>query len=89
VRVSVNSTPPIKLKSAALHYTKDGGPRSKREWITVPASISSDTIETNSAVVTQVNEVTAPKPPADANTWYLSVTDERDAMISTEVVLKP
>jgi PhoPQ-activated pathogenicity-related protein len=89
VKVTVNSTPPTKLKSAALHYTTDGGLRSKRAWITVPASISSDTIETNNAIVTQVNEVTAPKPPTNANTWYLSVTDERHAMISTEVVLKP
>lgn len=89
VKVTVNSTPPTKLKSAALHYTTDGGLRSKRAWITVPASISSDTTESNSAVVTQVNEISAPKPPANANTWYLSVTDERDAMVSTEIVLKP
>lgn len=85
VKVVVNSTPPTKLKSAALNYTKDNGLRSKREWITVPASISSDTTESNNAVVTQVNEIAVPKPPAEANTWYLSVTDNRDAMVSTVV----
>ncbi|MFO1483772.1 MAG: PhoPQ-activated protein PqaA family protein [Verrucomicrobiaceae bacterium] len=87
VKVTVNSAPPAKLKSAALHYTTDGGLRSKREWITVPASISSNTTESNSAVVTQVNEVTAPKPPAEANTWFINVIDERDAMVSTPVQL--
>ncbi|MDP1586404.1 MAG: PhoPQ-activated protein PqaA family protein [Prosthecobacter sp.] len=89
VKVTVNSTPPTKLKSAALHYTTDGGLRSKRAWITVPASISSDTTEPNSAIVTQVNEISAPKPPANANTWYLSVTDEHDAMVSTVVEFVP
>jgi hypothetical protein len=29
--------------------------------------------------------ITAPKPPANANTWYLTITDERDAMVSTTV----
>jgi hypothetical protein len=84
----VNSRPPIKLKSAALHYSKDDGLRSKREWVTVPASIFDNNTSTNDAIV-NIYEITAPKPPAEANTWYLSVTDERDAMVSTPVVLKP
>ena len=40
--------------------------------MTVPATIDGTTIS-------------APKPPADANTWYLAITDERDAMVSTVV----
>jgi dienelactone hydrolase len=60
------------LKGAALHYTTDTGLRSKREWKSIPATIAG-------------NIITAPKPPADANTWYLSVTDIRDAMVSTAV----
>ncbi|MCE2695701.1 MAG: acetylxylan esterase [Verrucomicrobiaceae bacterium] len=88
VRVIVNSRPPIKLKSAALHYSKDDGLRSKREWVTVPASIFDINASINDAII-KVYEITAPKPPAEANTWYLSVTDERDAMVSTKVVLKP
>ena len=72
--VRVACTAVTALKSAALHYTRDTGLRSKREWITVPATLNGTTI-------------TAPKPPAEANTWYVSVTDERDAMVSTEVIL--
>ena len=64
------------LKQAQLHYTADSGLRSKREWVTVSATIAGD-------------EISAPKPPSDANTWFLSVTDERGAMVSTEVVLNP
>jgi hypothetical protein len=60
------------LKKAELNYTTDSGLRSKREWTTVPATISGNTI-------------TAPKPPANANTWYLTITDDRDAMVSTTV----
>ena len=64
------------LKQAQLHYTSDLGARSKRKWISLPATISG-------------GKITAPKPPAEANTWFLSVTDERGAMVSTEVVLNP
>jgi dienelactone hydrolase len=64
------------LKQAQLHYTADSGLRSKREWVTVTATIAGE-------------EISAPKPPSDANTWFLSVTDERGAMVSTEVVLNP
>lgn len=64
------------LKSAQLHYTTDTGPRSKRDWVTVPATIVGHTL-------------TAPKPPADANTWFLTVTDERDALVSTPVEITP
>lgn len=60
------------LKKAELNYTTDTGLRSKREWKSMPATISGNTI-------------TAPKPPADANTWFITVTDERDAMVSTVV----
>ncbi len=60
------------LKSAALYYTTETGLRSARKWITVPATLAGTTIS-------------APAPPAEANTWYLTVTDERDAMVSTVV----
>ena len=60
------------LKKAELNYTADTGLRSKRKWTTVVATITGNTI-------------TAPKPPAEANTWFVSITDERDAMVTTEV----
>jgi PhoPQ-activated pathogenicity-related protein len=64
------------LKSAAMNYTIDAGPRSKRKWITTPATINGDV-------------VTAPKPPAEANTWFISITDERGAMVTTAVKILP
>ena len=63
------------LKKAELNYTTDMGLRSKRKWITIPATING-------------NAITAPKPAAEANTWFITITDERDAMVSTEVVLE-
>ena len=71
-QVSVTYTARVALKEAALHFTTDTGLRSKRAWQSVPATIGSDS-------------VTAPKPPADANTWFLSLTDERGAMVTTPV----
>jgi len=73
VMVSVQSQ--TTLKKAELHFTTDAGPRSKRTWKSLPAS-------------TAGFGITAPKPPAEANTWFIAVTDERGAMVSTEVVVK-
>jgi dienelactone hydrolase len=70
VRVPFASAVP--LKSAALHFTTDTGLRSKRTWKNLPAQIERD-------------HIVAPKPPAEANTWFVSLTDERDAMVTTDV----
>jgi dienelactone hydrolase len=64
------------LKKAELNYTTDTGLRSKRAWKSIPATITGHVI-------------TAPKPPTDANTWFITVTDERGAMVSTVVELTP
>lgn len=74
VVLSVASKTP--LKEARLHYTVDSGVRSKREWVTVSAAIQGD-------------EISGPKPPSEANTWFVSITDMRGAMVSTEVVFNP
>ncbi|MCS7468784.1 hypothetical protein NZK35_19200 [Stieleria sp. ICT_E10.1] len=70
VRLSYTSAVP--LKSAQLHDTTDTGLRSKRDWQSLSAEIASD-------------EVTAPRPPASANTWFIALTDQRDAMVTTPV----
>ncbi|HSH93156.1 MAG TPA: prolyl oligopeptidase family serine peptidase [Roseimicrobium sp.] len=74
VRLTYSSA--VSLKSATLNYTKDTGLSSKREWKSVPAEIGKTT-------------VAAPKPPVEANTWYLSLTDERGAMVTTPVRFQP
>lgn len=60
------------VKSAQLHYTSDGGVRSQRQWTSVPALVDG-------------KRIVAPAPPAEANTWFVSVRDERDALVSTAV----
>ena len=60
------------LKSATLHFTSDDGLRSKRTWKSIPATIAGGAI-------------TAQHPPAEANTWFIAVTDDRDAMVTTDV----
>ncbi|QDT54199.1 Carboxylesterase NlhH [Caulifigura coniformis] len=70
VRQSYSSDVP--LKSAALHYTTDDGLRSSRTWKTIPAEIGTGV-------------VTAPRPPAEANTWFLELRDERGAMVSSTI----
>jgi hypothetical protein len=74
IQLSFESAVP--LKSAALHFTTDSGLRSNREWKNLPAQI-------------EKGIVTAPKPPADANTWFISLTDERGAMVTSTVQFQP
>ena len=61
-----------KITSGELHYTSEPGLRSKRNWRSIPATVDS-------------SRVTAEGLPKDANTWLITVTDERGAMVSTEV----
>jgi len=64
------------LVAAQLHYTVDKGIRSKREWVSLPAKIEG-------------RRIIAPRPPEAANTWFVSVTDERGAMVTTAPELIP
>ena len=70
VRMTVKSATPV--REARLNYTTDSGPRSKRVWKSVAAKVMDGVID-------------SPRPPADANTWYISVTDDRGAMVSSAV----
>ena len=64
-----------KLLEAKLHYTTDAGPINKRSWKSSDAKIDGRTI-------------TAAAPPGDANVWFLTVTDELGATVSTRVMIK-
>jgi dienelactone hydrolase len=74
--VRVDYTASVPLKEAQLHYTTDEGLRSKRAWKSLPAKV-------------QANVITAPLPPKEANAWFLSLTDERGAMVTTTVQFQP
>ena len=70
VTLPFQSTVPV--KTAQLHYTSDAGLRSRRSWKSLEAKIDAGV-------------VTAPKPPAEANTWFISLADERGAMVTSPV----
>jgi dienelactone hydrolase len=61
------------LSSAALHYTTETGPINQRQWQTVPARVAD-------------SRILAPVPPPQATLWFLTVTDERGAVVSSELV---
>lgn len=75
-KTTLTFTSAVPVKTAQLHYTADTGLRSKRTWKSIPATIAG-------------NKITAPKPLADANTWFIALTDERGAMVSTAVQFQP
>ena len=70
VTASVRSVVPV--KAAALHYTTDLGTWNAREWKTVLA-----TLDAKGAIAAEL-------PAGDGITWFLTVTDERGATVSSE-----
>lgn len=74
-RVRLAFTSAVPLQTATLHYTTDAGLRSKRTWQSTPAEITP-------------GAVSAPHPPAHANTWFIALTDARGAMVSSPVQLR-
>ncbi len=73
VRVAVQSE--VKLKLAALHYSTDGDAINKRTWKTTAATIDGTSITVEAA-------------PADATVWFITVTDERDAVVSSRIAFR-
>jgi len=73
VVAEVESTLP--LKAATLQFTKGPHPENKtRPWEVRMLMIDGKTVRGEA-------------PPADATAWYVTVTDEHDTMISSEVTL--
>jgi dienelactone hydrolase len=70
--VAVPYRSPTRLTKAELHFTSDGGTRSEREWSSLPARI-------------EEGRVVAEGLPAEANTWLVTLTDARGAMVSSAV----
>lgn len=64
-----------KLKAAAIHYTTDTGPINKRTWKTVAAKLENQSATVDAA-------------PADATIWFVTATDTRDAIVSSEVIIQ-
>ena len=71
IRASLSTSTAI--QSASFHYTTDVKANHERQWTTVPATVKQ-------------NEIHVSAPPSEANIWFFTVTDERDAIVSSEVV---
>jgi hypothetical protein len=64
-------TAKVPVVKGQIHWTHDGGPWQKREWSAADARLRDGRVEA---------ELPAKRPIV----YYLSVTDRRDAMLSTE-----
>jgi hypothetical protein len=62
----------VPIQSAALHYTTDTGAWQKREWKSIPLSISGD------------SGVSGTIPTARPIVYFVTTTDERKATVSSE-----
>lgn len=71
-RATTTATSPLKLKSASLHATTDTGPINQRTWQSIAATIDGE-------------KITVDAPVAGATAWFVTVTDERDAVASSRV----
>jgi hypothetical protein len=57
-----------------VHWTSEDGPINKRKWQSSPGTIDGGTL-------------TATAPPAEATAWFVTVADERGAVVSSPVTL--
>lgn len=71
VRAKVKSE--TRLASANLHYTTGTVPINKLDWEGTPARIEG-------------RRIVSPKPPDEATIWFLTVTDGRGSIVSSELV---
>ena len=60
------------VASAELHYTVQSGEFNQRQWTTIAAVIDGEQIQ-------------AAAPPAETTAWFLSVKDDRGAVISSPI----
>jgi len=74
-KAAATVTTKTKLSSASLCYTtsKPAGNNRARKWTEIPATIID-------------NRITADAPPKDAVAWFLTVTDQRKVLVSSELV---
>jgi dienelactone hydrolase len=70
-KVKVRFRSAVSVTGAALHFTADTGPWSKRKWQTQPARVDGD-------------RVVADLPAARPLVYFVTVTDRRQATVSTE-----
>jgi hypothetical protein len=73
--VTVPFSSATKVVKAELHYTTATGKRSDREWKSLAADVEED-------------KIIAKGLPADVNTWLMTLTDERGAMVTSAVGLR-
>lgn len=73
-KVHANFTSQQRLREAALHYSTDSGAMNQRSWKT-------------QAGVVGANSVTTDAPPTDATAWFLTIKDDRGAIVSSRVTL--
>lgn len=73
-KVRLTCRSPLKLTKAALHYTTDTTDINKREWKTEPG-------------VFEAGEAIISAPPENATAWFITVTDERGAVISSRTMI--
>jgi dienelactone hydrolase len=71
VKVAAGFDAKVPISRAAMHYTKDSGPWQKRTWQSVPAEVDA-------------NEVRCVLPTDKGIVYFLTMTDERGAVVSTE-----
>lgn len=74
IRAAIQS--PTGLVVAHLHYTiKPHVENEHRPWTTIELQIDGDTLS-------------GAAPPSEATAWYVVVRDERDLLVSSEVIIR-
>lgn len=73
--ITTRWTGSTRIERGDLHYTTGSESTNKRSWQTVSVTRKASSIEVMA-------------PPADATAWFITITDERQATISSEIQIR-
>ncbi len=94
--VTVDFSSQVPITSAALHTTTDKGPWKKRSWKSTRLNLGSGQVTSGQVTSGQVTsgqvtsgKITATLPAESGLVYFLTLTDQRGATVSTEHVVLP
>ena len=74
-RITATVKSELPIVAATLHHTSDEGPINQRKWVDEPLSVDA-------------SRIGGKAPPESATAWFVTASDNRDAIVSSPVVIR-
>jgi hypothetical protein len=74
-RITATVKSDLPIVAATLHHTSDEGPINQRKWVDEPLTVDA-------------SRIGGKAPPESATAWFVTASDNRDAIVSSPVVIR-